>query len=144
MHLKYAYVLVALCLVLVGCGTPVGNDTGQYTGAMFEGLPLLEGSTAAQVNQISPALRSIGDVHRETVRNAKYGYFIRESELIDTIELYEDTMVSLGWRLVDVLEFGEGGFVRRYHRDRERAVLAFHTHSGGGTELLLLQGEAQN
>ncbi len=133
-----------LLLVLAGCGTPAGTSSGQYQGALFENLPLLEGSEAATNTQISAALRTIGLVHQETVRTPRFGYFIRSSELIDTMDEYETAMFALGWDLVDVLEFGEGGFVRRYHRDAQRAVLAFQTHEGGGTEFLLLQGEVQN
>lgn len=136
--------LGALTLVLVGCGTPAGTNTGQYQGAMFEALPLLEGSQAATNTQISSSLHTIGLLHRETVRNPRSGYFIRNTEFIDTMDAYETAMFQLGWNLVDVLEFGDGGFVRRYHRDNERAVLAFQNHEGGGTEFLLLQGEVQN
>ena len=137
-------ILLMLLLVLAGCGTPAGTSSGQYQGALFENLPLLEGSEAATNTQISAALRTIGLVHQETVRTPRFGYFIRSSELIDTMDEYETAMFALGWDLVDVLEFGEGGFVRRYHRDAQRAVLAFQTHEGGGTEFLLLQGEVQN
>jgi hypothetical protein len=60
------------------------------------------------------------------------------------MEAYQTALYSLGWNLVDVLEFGDGGWVRRYHRDNERAVLAFHNHEGGGTEFMLLYGTVQN
>jgi hypothetical protein len=136
-----------LCLVvllLVGCGAPVGTDSGQYQGAMFEALPLLDGSEAATNTQINPTLLNIALIHQETVRTPKLAYFIRPSELIDTMDEYETAMFQLGWSLVDVLEFGEAGYVRRYHRANERAILAFQAHDGGGTEFLLLQGTVQN
>jgi hypothetical protein len=141
---KTILLLLGLSLFLIGCGAPAGTNTGQYQGAMFENLPLLEGSQAATNTQVGAALHTIGLIHRETVRNPQSGYFIRDSELIDTMDDYETAMYQLGWGLVDVLEFGNGGFVRRYHRDNERAVLAFHSHTGGGTEFVLLQGEVQN
>jgi len=128
----------------VGCGTPAGTDTGQYQGAMFDSLPLLEGSQAATNTQVSIALHTIGLIHQDTVRQPKSAYFIRTTELIDTMDEYETAMFAVGWNLVDVLQFGDGGFVRRYHRNQERAVLAFQEYEGGGTEFLLLQGQIQN
>ncbi len=139
-----ALLFVCGALLLSACGTPAGTNTGTYQGAMFGELPLIEGSVAATNTQIGNALNTIGTIHRETVRNPQSGFFIRDSELIDTIEIYHDTMLALGWNLVDVLEFGNGGFVRRYHKGSERAILAFHNHEGGGTEFMLLQGQVQN
>lgn len=137
-------VFLVIPFLLVGCGTPAGTNSGQYQGAMFENLPLLEGSEATTNSQIAPSLLTIALIHQETVRTPKFAYFIRSTELIDTMDDYETAMFQLGWSLVDVLEFGEGGFVRRYHRDNQRAVLAFQNHAGGGTEFVLLQGTVQN
>jgi hypothetical protein len=64
-------------LLLLIIGTPAGSNTGEYEGAMFEQLPLLEGSQAAANTQITPALGTIGQIHRETVRAPKFAYFTR-------------------------------------------------------------------
>jgi hypothetical protein len=132
-----------MMFLVVGCGTPAGTDSGEYQGPMFASLPLLEGSQPATNMEIAASLRNIGLIHKETVRNPQLAYFIRPSELLDTMDDYETAMFQMGWGLVDVLEFGEGGYVRRYHRDNFRAILAFQPHEAGGTEFLLLQGEVQ-
>ncbi len=131
------WVFLVVLFLLTACGTQ------SYEGSQFAGLPLLEGSTAVQVNEVDPALRQIYLVHVETVQNPQFGYFSTTMPLIDTIEAYDDGMQQLGWRIVDVLEFGDGGFVRRYQKQSDRAIMAF-SPADTSTEFLLLSGKVPN
>ena len=131
------FLVLLIMLWLTACG---GNS---YEGPQFAGVPLLDGSTAANVNDVTPALRQVYLVHVETIQQPQFGYFTNTLPLIDTIDAYDDGMTKLGWRIVDVLEYGDGGFVRRYQKQDNRAILAFGPIDGG-TEFLLMSGKVPN
>jgi hypothetical protein len=126
--------LVALCLVACNEG-PLPEPEGPTVAD----LPIMPDASELEEDNLSLALSQISQAHRGTVQNSTIGYFQVDQPLIDTIDYYHTELDRFGWTLIDVLEFGNGGFVRRYHKQEQRAILAFHPE-GDATDFMLLQG----
>lgn len=141
-HFLSPLLLLLILLFLTAC--TAGETAGAYEGNKFGNLPLLEGSVAAQEAVTGVALRQVRLAHAGTVQQPHSAYFTMEQPLVETIDRYDTAMQQLDWNLVDVLEFGDGGFLRRYHNGDERAILAFHPQGEARTEFLLLYGTVQN
>ncbi len=126
-------------LLLVGCQTASAPPPN---AAEADALPMLFDPVPLDPTTLPMSLIVVTQVHGETVDNPTIGHFRVEQELLDTIEAYDDEMERLGWKLVDVLQFGDGGFLRRYYRQEQRAILAFEPEEGG-TQLMLMQGQVR-
>jgi hypothetical protein len=124
--------------MLVGCQSPPPAPEGPTVGD----VPIIAGAEPLDPDALPMSLLSITQVHRETVDDEDVGHFRVGGELVDTIEWYDDELRRLEWRLVDVLEFGDGGFVRRYHRGPQRVIVAFEPE-GEGTQFMLMEGEVR-
>lgn len=131
--------LLLLIITLFACQSDPPTPEGPTLGA----LPLMEGSS--EIEEIPLVLRTIEQAHKETVRQPVMGFYRTATPFIDTIDWYDNELRRMDWGLVDVLEFGNGGFVRRYHRDQQRAILAFHPapDDAEGAEYLLIQGDVK-
>lgn len=139
MRLIILLLLIATLFALTACRAEPPTPTGPTLGA----LPLMEGSS--EIEEVPLVLRTIEQAHKETVRQPAVGFYRTATPFIDTIDWYDNELRRMDWGLVDVLEFGDGGFVRRYHRDQQRAILAFHPapEEGEGAEYVLIQGDVK-
>ncbi len=127
-----------LCLLLVACqsgppATPEGPTVGD--------IPVLAGAEPLEPGALPAGLVAVTQAHRVTIDNPLAAHFRVELPLIDTIDFYHTELRRFDWTLIDVLEFGDGGFLRRYHRDAQRAIVAFHPRGETTTDFLLMQGE---
>lgn len=133
--MRYLLALTLLCLLAACQSGPPPEPEGPTLGP----LPILPGAIALD-EAPGIALAQVAQVHRQTIRESEDRYFHDPRGLVETIDAYDTALAALSWRLVDVLEFGDGGFVRRYHRGQERAILAFHPADDGGTDFFLMAG----
>ena len=139
MNKPFILLLTLLCLLLSTCQqAPIPDPEGATIG----NIPIVADATELDPTQIPIALRFIEQAHKETINNVEKNHFHVEKEFIDTIQWYDDEFQRYGWKLVDVLEFGDGGFLRRYYRKQQRAIVAFHpAEEGNGTDFMLMQGD---
>ncbi len=131
--------LFLLVLLLAACNS---GPPPEPEGPTIGDLPVIPNAAELPEDQLLLALSQIAQVHRGTVQNPTIAFFTVDQPLIDTIDYYQTELDRFGWSLVDVLEFGNGGFVRRYHRGEQRAILAFHPNDNS-TDFMLLQGTIQ-
>lgn len=129
-------VLLSLALCLTACNE---GPPPEPEGPTVADIPIIPDASALEENNLSLAISQVSQAHRGTVQNSTIGYFQVDLPLIDTISYYHTELDRFGWSLVDVLKFGNGGFVRRYHRQEQRAILAFHPEDEA-TDFMLLQG----
>lgn len=133
--------LILLSLLLAACTQQAPPNPA---GATIANLPLIEGATELTDEALPIGLRYVAQAHKETVTMPEIGNFHVEKEFIDTIEWYDDQLQDFEWKLIDVLEFGDGGFLRRYYRGEQRAIVAFHpANEGQATDFMLMQGDIQ-
>jgi hypothetical protein len=135
---RYSFFLLTLLGVLLLACTPSAPLTPE--GPVFGELPLIAEAEELGRDTLPNALLTIGQVHGSTVDDPLIGYFQVDQPLLDTMEYYDGELRRLQWKLVDVLQFGDGGSVRRYHRGQQRAILAFHPRGDVTTDFMLLQG----
>lgn len=132
------YLLLLLCCIFLLACNPAATPTPE--GEAIGDMPLIEGGRRVERATLSNIMLTIGQVHRETVDEPQVDYIHVEAPFIDTVDYYDKELTRLKWKLVDVLQFGDGGIVRRYHRGTQRAILAFHPNETGGVDVMLLQG----
>lgn len=141
MKKPFILLLTLLCLLLSTCQQAPPSDP---EGATLGNIPIIAGATELDATEIPIALRFIEQAHKETVNDVMKKHFHVEKELIDTIEWYDDEFQRYDWTLIDVLQFGDGGFLRRYYRNQLRAIVAFHpAESGESTDFMLMQGNLE-
>ncbi|MBA3534735.1 MAG: hypothetical protein H0T73_22715 [Ardenticatenales bacterium] len=131
------FLLILLTTWLLAC-TP--RAPANPEGPTLGNIPLIPNATGLARDTMPNALLTIGQVHRETIDEDLIGYFQVDQPFLDTMEYYDDELERFQWTLVDVLQFGDGGAVRRYHRGQQRAILAFHPRGESTTDFMLLQG----
>ena len=131
--------LTLLCLLLSTCQQAPPPDPEENT---VGNIPIIASATELGPTEIPIALRFIEQAHKETIDKVVKSHFHVDKEFIDTIEWYDDEFQRYGWKLIDVLEFGDGGFLRRYYRNQQRAIVAFHPgEDENSTDFMLMQGE---
>ncbi|MGH2544985.1 MAG: hypothetical protein ACRDIB_19505 [Ardenticatenaceae bacterium] len=136
--MKRLVVWFVMGVLLVACQSGPPEPVGATVGD----IPIIEGAEPLDPDTLPMSLIAITQVHSETVDDEAVGHFRVEMPLLDTIEWYDDELERFEWRLVDVLEFGDGGFVRRYHRGQQRVIVAFEPEDDY-TRFLLMQGEVR-
>lgn len=141
MKKPFILLLTLLCLFLSTCQqAPPPDPEGETIGH----IPIIADATKLDLTQIPRALRFIEQAHKETVNEQMISHFHVEKELIDTIEWYDDEFQRYEWKLIDVLQFGDGGYLRRYYRKELRAIVAFHPgEDDKGTDFMLMEGILQ-
>jgi hypothetical protein len=129
--------LILLLFLLLACQTgPPPVPEGPTMGD----IPIISGAEALEREALPRGLVAVTQVHQETVQNPLIEHYQVEEPLLDTIEYYDKELRRLQWTLIDVLQFGDGGNLRRYHRGAQRAIVAFHPRGDTNTAFLLMQG----
>ncbi|MGB0384440.1 MAG: hypothetical protein ACPGWR_06405 [Ardenticatenaceae bacterium] len=130
--------IILLSLLLSACNQgPPPNPEGATVG----NIPIIQGASELDDNPLPIALRFVTQAHKDTVQSPLIDHFHVEKEFIDTIEWYHDEFERYRWKLIDVLEFGDGGSLLRYYRGQQRAIVAFHPAEESGTDFMLMQGD---
>jgi hypothetical protein len=139
MKQQITLLLILLSLLLSACTQEAPPNPA---GPTIANLPIIEGALELTDEELPLGLRYVEQAHKETVRMPEIDQFHVEKEFIDTIEWYDDQLQDFEWKLIDVLEFGDGGFLRRYYRGQQRAIVAFHpADEGEATDFMLMQGD---
>ncbi len=140
MKKPFVLLLTLLCLLLSTCQQAPPEPEGETIGH----IPIIANATELDQTKIPRALRFIEQAHKETVSDPIINHFHVEKELIDTIQWYDDEFQRYEWRLIDVLQFGDGGYLRRYYRNELRAIIAFHpSEDDKSTDFMLMEGILQ-
>ena len=135
----FTLLILLLSLLLCACQqAPPPDPEGPTVG----NIPIIQGASEFGDRELPISLRFVEQAHKETIKSPLIDHFHVEKEFIDTIQWYDDEFKRYGWKLIDVLEFGDGGFLRRYYRGQQRAIVAFHP-AENGTDFMLMQGDIQ-
>jgi hypothetical protein len=137
MRRSWTLSLILLLFLLVACqsGPPPAPE-----GPTMGDIPVISGAQSLEREGLPRGLVAVTQVHQETVRDPLIEHYQVEEPLLDTIEYYDKELRRLQWTLIDVLQFGDGGNLRRYHRGTQRAIVAFHPRGDTNTAFLLMQG----
>lgn len=128
-----------LALLLAGLVACSQDEPPVPEGPTVGALPVMAGA-APLGEEVPLSMRVMMQVHRETIQQPLIELFHSEEEIIEVMDWYDKQLRALDWSLVDVLQFGDGGYVRRYYRGQQRAILAF-LPAGEGSDFMLMQGE---
>jgi hypothetical protein len=134
--------LLLVLVLLLGCQSDAASAPELPASQMLRGIPIMEGAEPYDPTRLPMSITAVTQAHRETVDDEVVAHFWIEQEFLDTVSLYDREMRRLGWRFIDALQFGDGGNLRRYHREQERAILAFEPRDGG-TQFMLMQGQVR-
>ncbi len=105
-------------------------------------IPILGDAQPLNAASLPISLRVAGQVYSEVVDDEAVAYFRVSEDFLDLTDRYDSEMNRLGWQLIDSLQFGDGGNVRRYHRGEQRAILALEPE-GEETQVMLMQGQVR-
>lgn len=134
-----AAIVILIIFALGSCNqsAPPAAPEGPTVGD----IPIAAGATPLEA--LPNSLTYITQVHSETVEQPVVDHFLIERPFLDVVDEYDSIMREQGWTLIDSLNFGDGGNLRRYHRDQQRAILAFEPEGEEQTLFMLMEGTVQ-